>query len=268
MPSHPALLDYLAVWYRENGWNTKALQKLIFMSAVYKQSSLNDAPIVKKDPQNIYLSRSPRYRYPAEMIRDNALAVSNLLVQKIGGPSVYPYQPADLWEQITDKTWRYKYLQTEGEGLYRKSIYTIRKRTTVVPFLQIFDAADRTVCTVKRTVSSSPMQSLAMLNNPQMMEAATHIALRMMNEAGAVLKDQLNFGFFIITGRYPNVKELNLLDKMYATENAQFTLHPDKANKLINTGYLKPNTSNKIELASFASIAMALMNTDEFLTRK
>jgi hypothetical protein len=112
------------------------------------------------------------------------------------------------------------------------------------------------------------MQSLAMLNNPQMMEAATHIALRMMNEAGAVLKDQLNFGFFIITGRYPNVKELNLLDKMYATENAQFTLHPDKANKLINTGYLKPNTSNKIELASFASIAMALMNTDEFLTRK
>lgn len=108
---------------------------------------------------------------------------------------MYPYQPTDLWEQLTDKVWRYKYLQAEGEGLYRKSIYTIRKRTSVVPFLQIFDAADRTVCTVKRTVSSSPMQSLAMLNNPQMMEAATHIALRMMNEAGVVLKDQLNYGF-------------------------------------------------------------------------
>jgi hypothetical protein len=268
MPSHPALLDYLAVWYRENGWNTKALQKLIFMSAVYQQSSLNDAPIVKKDPQNIYLSRSPRYRYPAEMIRDNALAVSNLLVQKIGGPSVYPYQPADLWEQITDKVWRYKYLQTEGEGLYRKSIYTIRKRTTVVPFLQIFDAADRTVCTVKRTVSSSPMQSLAILNNPQMIEASMHIALRMMNEAGLELKDKLNFGFFIITGRYPNLKELNLLAKMYTTERAQFTLHPDKANKLIKIGYMKPTINNNIELASFASIAMALMNTDEFLTRK
>ncbi len=268
MPSHPALLDYLAVWYRENGWNTKALQKLIFMSAVYQQSSLNDAVIVKKDPQNIYLSRSPRYRYPAEMIRDNALAVSNLLVQKIGGPSVYPYQPADLWEQITDKVWRYKYLQTEGEGLYRKSIYTIRKRTTVVPFLQIFDAADRTVCTVKRTVSSSPMQSLAILNNPQMIEASMHIALRMMNEAGLELKDKLNFGFFIITGRYPNLKELNLLAKMYTTERTQFTLHPDKANKLIKTGYMKPTINNNIELASFASIAMALMNTDEFLTRK
>jgi hypothetical protein len=159
-------------------------------------------------------------------------------------------------------------LQTEGEGLYRKSIYTIRKRTTVVPFLQIFDAADRTVCTVKRTVSSSPMQSLAILNNPQMIEASMHIALRMMNEAGLELKDKLNFGFFIVTGRYPNLKELNLLAKMYTTERAQFTLHPDKANKLIKIGYMKPTINNNIELASFASIAMALMNTDEFLTRK
>ena len=268
MPTHPALLDYLAVWYREHGWNTKALQKLIFMSAVYKQSSLNDAKTIKSDPQNIYLSRSPRYRFPAEMIRDNALAVSNLLVQKIGGPSVYPYQPDSLWEQLSDKVWRYKYLQTEGEGLYRKSIYTIRKRTSVVPFLQIFDAADRSVCTVKRSVSSSPMQSLAILNNPQMIEVSNHIALRMVNESGKKLSDKLNFGFFIITGRYPNTKELNLLDKMYASEKAQFTLHPDKANKLINIGFMKPATNNKIELASFASIAMALMNTDEFLTRK
>jgi hypothetical protein len=202
------------------------------------------------------------------MIRDNALAASNLLVQKIGGPSVYPYQPDSLWEQLSDKAWRYKYFQAEGEGLYRKSIYTIRKRTSVVPFLQIFDATDRSVCTVKRSVSSSPMQSLAILNNPQMMEASTHIAMRMVNESGEALRDKLSYGFFIVTGRYPNAKELNLLDKMYATENAQFALHPDKANKLINIGFKKPNTLNKIELATFASIAMALMNTDEFLTRK
>lgn len=268
MPTHPALLDYLAVWYRENGWNTKALQKFIFMSAVYKQSSLNDTDVVKKDPKNAYLSRSPRYRYPAEMLRDNALSVSNLLVQKIGGPSVYPYQPDSLWEQLSDKVWRYKYFQAEGEGLYRKSIYTIRKRTSVVPFLQIFDASDRSVCTVKRTVSSSPMQSLAILNNPQMLEAATHIGLRMLTEAGAPLNNQLNFGFFMITGRYPNVKELNLLAKMYVSEKVNFTLHPDKARKLLDIGYMKPKVNNPIELASFASIAMALMNTDEFLTRK
>lgn len=268
LPTHPALLDFLSVWYRENAWNTKALQKLIFMSAVYRQSSLHETAVVKKDPLNIYLSRSPRYRYSAEMIRDNALSVSNLLVQKIGGPSVYPYQPTDLWEQLSDKSWRYKYLEVEGEGLYRKSIYTIRKRTSVVPFLQIFDASDRTVCSVKRTVSSSPMQSLAILNNPQMIEVSMHIALRMMNEAGSVLKEQLNFGFFIITGRYPKVKELNLLVKMYTSEMAQFTLHPDKANKLVSMGYLKPKINNNIELASHASIAMALMNTDEFLTRK
>ena len=268
MPSHPALLDYLSVWYREKKWNTKALQKLIYMSATYQQSSVNKPAFVKKDPKNIYLSRSPRYRYPAEMIRDNALFVSNLLVQKIGGPSVYPYQPEGLWDELNDKSWRYRYIQSNGEGLYRKSIYTVRKRTSVVPFMQIFDGSDRTVCTVKRTVSSSPMQSLALLNDPQMVEASCHIGERMMHEGGLQLKDQLNFGFSLITGRNPSNKETDVMLNMYNTENSLFNKQPNKAMKIINTGSTKITETKATSLAAFASVALALMNTDEFLTKK
>ena len=267
MPSHPELLDYLAVWYRENGWNTKALQKLIFMSATYQQSSINEPAIIKKDPQNILLTRSPRYRLPAEMIRDNALFISNLLSSKIGGPSVYPYQPAGLWEELSDKKWRYQYLQENGEGLYRKSIYTIRKRTSVVPFLQIFDGTDRSVCTVKRQNSSSPMQSLALLNDPQMIEAARLIGWRMMQEGGATTAKQLAFGFKLVTGRNPTTKELNLLENMFTTEQNNYKKNPDKAVKILSVGATKVATNQTLLLATNASVALALMNTDEFITR-
>jgi hypothetical protein len=268
MPTHPELLDHLAIRYRENGWDTKALMKYIFMSATYRQSSVTDPAIIKADPDNKLLTRNPRYRYPAEMIRDNALAVSGLLSTKKGGPSVYPYQPEGLWEELSDKVWRYKYVLSTGEDLYRKSIYTVRKRTSVIPFMQIFDAPDRSVCTVKRQVSSSPMQSLAMLNDPQILEAARFVGLRMMQEGGKQTDAQLNYGFRLITGRGPAKKESDLMREMYIDELKKFEANPEKAKALLSVGMKPVHTDKEIELAAMSNTALALMNTDEFITRK
>lgn len=268
MPTHPELLDHLAIWYRENGWDTKALMKYIFMSAAYRQSSVNEKNIMKADPDNKWLTRNPRYRLPAEMLRDNALHIAGLLSEKIGGPSVYPYQPAGLWEELSDKVWRYKYIQSEGEDLYRKSIYTIRKRTSVVPFLQIFDAPDRSVCTVKRQVSSSPMQSLAMLNDPQIVEAAKLVGKRMMSEGGKDQRSQLIYAYRLITGRDPGNKELNAMHQLCDAEIDEFQKNPGKAKDLLAVGMQKPETSDEVRLAAYTHLALSLMNTDEFLTRK
>ncbi len=186
MPSHPELLDYLSIMYRENGWNTKQMQKFILMSATYRQQSVITPQLQEKDPANILLARSSRYKMPAEMIRDQALCISGLLSSKIGGPSVYPYQPAGLWEALSDKSWRYIYKESEGEDLFRRSIYTVVKRSSPPPFMLIFDAPDRNFCTVRRSVSSSPLQALALLNDPTFIEASKFVAGRMMQEGAAV----------------------------------------------------------------------------------
>jgi hypothetical protein len=252
----------------ENKWDTKAFMKYMFMSATYQQSSLADPAVVKSDPNNALLTRNPRYRYPAEMLRDNALAVAGLLSNKVGGKSVYPYQPEGLWDALSDKVWRYQYILSEGEDLYRKSIYTVRKRTSVVPFMQIFDASDRSVCLVKRPVSSSPMQSLAMLNDPQIVEASRHVGARMIKEGGASIESQLLYGFRLITGRKPNKKEEQLMKQMYLAELNNFQTHPEKAAALVAVGKSKLDLPDVHQLAAMGSTALALMNTDEFLTRK
>jgi hypothetical protein len=268
IPLQQDLLDHLAIWYRENGWDTKALMRYIFTSNAYRQSSLTEASIEKEDPNNEYYSRNPRYRFPAEMIRDNALSIAGLLSQKIGGPSVYPYQPEGLWDELSDKGWRYRYVVSEGEDRFRKSIYTVRKRTSVVPFLQIFDAPDRSVCTVKRQKSSSPMQSLAMLNDPQMIEAARFVGLRMLEEGGQDVDLKLLFGFRLITGRKPGPKELALLKKMHEAEIKNFSQYPEKAEAYLGVGTLRTDYQDRRSLATMSTIALAIMNTDEYLTRK
>lgn len=271
MPSHPALLDYLAVRYRENGWNTKDLQKFILMSATYRQQSVVTPELHEKDPSNILLARSSRYKMPAEMIRDQALAIGGLLSGKIGGPSVYPYQPSGLWEALSDKSWRYVYTQSQGEDLFRRSIYTVVKRSSPPPFMLIFDAPDRNFCTVKRSVSSSPLQALALLNDPTFIEAAKFAAVRMMREGGSSTQDKLNFGFRLVTGRTPGSKEMTLLNTMYTTENELYKKHPDKARKILSVGdavMSTPINENMAEIAACTDVVMALMNTDEFVTRK
>ena len=172
LPSHPELLDYLAKAFIDSDWDMKAIQKIIVMSATYQQSSVISPELREKDPENILLARGPRFRLSAEMIRDNALAMSGLLAQKTGGESTYPYQPNGLWDENTNKHWRYRYLQKPGEGLYRRSLYSIWKRTSPPPSMQIFDIADRDNCTVRRKPTSTPLQALVLLNDPQYQEAA------------------------------------------------------------------------------------------------
>ena len=176
IPSHPELLDWLAVEFIESGWDIKRLHKTIVMSATFKQSSKSTPLMRVQDPENIYLSRGPSYRLKAEMIRDQALAISGLLVQKVGGTSVYPYQPDGLWDEISNKKWRYPYKQQPGEGLYRRSLYTIWKRTSPPPSMLVFDVPDRSVCKVRRANTSTPLQALVLLNDPQYLEAARVLA--------------------------------------------------------------------------------------------
>ncbi|MGN6492837.1 MAG: DUF1553 domain-containing protein [Agriterribacter sp.] len=272
MPSHPELLDYLAIEFRDNGWNLKQLQKMILMSATYRQQSVITPELQEKDPDNILLARSSRYRMSAEMIRDQALAISGLLSPKIGGASVYPYQPPGLWEALSDKSWRYTYKLSEGEDLFRRSIYTIVKRSSPPPYMLIFDAPDRNFCTVKRSVSSSPLQALALLNDPTFIEASKFIASRTIKEGGSNRNEQLSFAFRLVTGRLPDKAELALLEEMYNTESDLLKNHPGKAKKILTVGNAKmqqpASAEGLIETAAYTNVVMALLNTDEFITRK
>ncbi|MBX3255271.1 MAG: DUF1549 domain-containing protein [Chitinophagaceae bacterium] len=272
MPSHPGLLDYLAVQFRENGWDLKALQKLIVMSATYRQQSVINTGLYEKDPDNILLARSSRYRMSAEMIRDNALAISGLLSSKIGGPSVYPYQPPGLWEALSDKSWRYIYKLSEEEDLFRRSMYTIIKRSSPPPYMLIFDAPDRNFCTVKRPVSSSPLQALALMNDPTFIEASKFVAMRIIHEGGNSIDGKLALGFRLVTGRRPGKDETMLLNEMYRAENDILRKQPGKAKKILAVGNAKmdqpASPEGLIEAATYTNVIMALLNTDEFITRK
>ena len=269
LPTHSELLDWLAVTFIESGWDVKALHKLIVTSATYQQHSALTPEMLERDPENFLLARGPRYRFSAEMIRDNALAASALLVEKTGGPSVYPYQPEGLWDEITNKSWRYKYLQSEGEGLYRRSLYTIWKRTSPPPTMLIFDAADRGTCTVKRQTTSTPLQALVLLNDPQYLEAARVLAGRMIDEGGDTLEEQLHYGFRLLTGREPNKEELELIIRLYHEELENYQTHPDKAQEYLSIGEhtAHPQVA-PAQLAALAVTAHAVMNTDEAYTLK
>lgn len=270
MPSHPALLDYLAIEYSRN-WDTKALQKMIVMSATYRQQSVITPELQARDPQNIWLARGPRYRMPAEMIRDNALVSAGLLVATIGGSSTYPYQPAALWDQLSDKVWRYQYpdATTPGE-LHRRSVYTVVKRTSLPPSMQIFDFPDRATCAVKRPVSSSPLQALVLMNDPQYVEAARWMAWRSLTEAGNDTLAQLVWLHRLATGRQPRTHELKLLHEVYAAGLARYKSQPQKALLFLQNGRHQTPTGKEqqIPLAAMTDVAMVLINTDEFITKK
>lgn len=269
LPSHPEMLDYLAIAYQENGWDTKAILKMMMMSAFYRQTSNISKEHMAIDPQNILLARSPRYRMQAEMIRDNALAISGLLVNKIGGPSVYPYQPGGIWESLSDKVWRYAYLQDSTENLYRRSVYTFRKRSSPPPSMLVFDAPDRNFCTVKRNNSSSPLQALVLMNDPQFIEAARLIAERAMKESSNTLDAQLAYTHRLVTGRKPRANEMQLMKKMYNFSIDKLNTKPQLVDNMLNTGVKKADaTLPKLPMVACSEIALALMNTDEFFVRK
>lgn len=267
LPSHPELLDWLAVTFRESGWDIKALHRKIVLSATYRQSSVPSAEKLEKDPENALLSRGPSFRLPAEMIRDNVLAISGLLVDHRGGHSVYPYQPAGLWDELSNKHWRYPYLQMPGAGLYRRSLYTIIKRTAPPPAMLIFDAPDRSTCSVRRVNTNTPLQALVLLNDPQYVEAARVLAEKLWGGEGKSLKAPLSQGFELITGRKPDQPETRLLIDFYEQERQRFEATPQEAVAYLKVGEYSLNTDiDPTPLAALTTVLHSVMNTSDSFT--
>jgi len=268
LPSHPELLDWLALRFIQSGWDLKALQKTIVTSAAYRQSSVADGARREADPVNEWLSRGPSYRLSAEAIRDAALATSGLLVSKIGGRSVYPYQPPGLWEALATRN-ATTYTVGKGDDLYRRGLYTVWKRSTPPPSATSFDAAERLVCTVNRQRTSTPLQALVLMNDTQYVEASRKIAERMLVEGGPTLGDRVTYGFRLVTGRRPSPTELARLEELYAEERADFAAHPQASKKLLTAGQ-SPRTHAlaDADLAAGTVVANTLLNTDAAVMKR
>ena len=267
-PSHPELLDWLARDFIESGWDVKRVQKLIVTSAAYRQSSKVTAPLLEKDPENRLLARGPRLRLTAESIRDNALAVSGLLQERLGGPSVYPYQPPGLWTELNDRAgYSREYANGKGEALYRRSLYTYWKRTVPPPTLQLFDAPEREFCVVRRSRTTTPLQALALLHDPQFVEAARHLAERMMTQGGVSPNERICFAFRMVTARPPTREELQVLRDSFDQQMAEYQADRPAALRLLKVGDSGRNENlDPVEHAAFTAVARLILNLDETIT--
>ena len=265
-PSHPELLDALAVAFRRKGWDVKHLLKEIVLTKTYRQRS-NFAPALReKDPQNRLLGRAPRQRLQAELVRDNALAISGLLVRNVGGPSVYPAQPEGLWRQVSHFGYgaftAQAYFPDAGEATRRRSMYSFWKRTAPPPGMAVFDAPTRETCTVRRLNTNTPLQALVLLNDPQYLEAARALAHRMIFEGGGTIAQRIAHGFRLATARRPVQAELDVLLAAYTRERARFLDNPDAAAKLMQT------SAPSADRASLTMIASTLLNLNETITKQ
>lgn len=266
LPTHPELLDWLAGWFLDNGWDVKALHKLIVSSATFQQSAQTPREIVERDQENHLLTRYPKTRLYAEQIRDSALAASGLLNRQIGGPSVKPYQPEGLWEATgTGKT----YTQDHGDKLYRRSLYTFWKRTAPPPSLLTFDAMSREVCTAKRESTATPLQSLVLLNDPQFVEASRVLGEKLLKQFPNDEAARNREAFRALTGRSPDETETQILAKLYAEQKAEFAKNPDGAKKLLGIGESKRDESlPATEFAAMTTLVNAIMNFDECVVQR
>ncbi len=269
-PSHPELLDFLALALVEQDWDLKWLLKKMVMSSTYRQNSIGESEHYDIDPENILLARGPSYRLQAEMIRDNALFASGLMNETVGGESVRPYQPEGLWiekNSFSHKLLNYK--ETRGDSLYRRSMYTFIKRTSPHPMMTTFDAPNREVCTVVREQTNTPLQSLVLMNDPQFVEAAKALSQRMQLEGGDSLQDQLRFAFRSATSRYPKSDELTLLNELYQEQYNRFSKKKKEAEELLSVGEMKlARELEPIATASLAMVANAILNHDESYTKR
>lgn len=267
-PSHPELLDWLATDFMQNGWDVKRLVRLLVTSATYRQSSAVTPALVRKDPQNRLLARGPRFRLDGEMIRDNALYVSGLLVEKMGGRGVRPYQPPGIWEAVgytTSDT--AKFTQDHGEALYRRSLYTFWKRTAPPPYLTTFDAPSREKYCTRRERTDTPLQALVTMNDPQYVEAARHLGARMM-EHDREQSSRLDFGFRLVTARTPTSYERSVLNDTLKKYLAQYGKNPEAAKQLLAVGESPVNEKlNPSELAAYTMVGSLLLNLDETLNK-
>ena len=278
LPSHPELLDWLAVQFRDGDehtheWDVKAMVRLIVTSATYRQSSVVTPELKARDPENRLLARGPRFRLPAEFIRDQALAVSGLLNPQIGGKSVSPYQPPGLWEELMSRSdgakWTAQvYVQSHGPDLYRRSMYTFWKRTSPPPAMMVFDAPDRETCTVRRARTNTPLQALVLWNDPTFVEAARKMAERIMIEGGPTLQDRIAFAFRLATARSPSSREKEVLVKVFERELHKYQNDPSAAQKLLSVGESPRNEElDTARLAAWTVVSSTILNLDETVTK-
>jgi hypothetical protein len=271
-PLHRELLDWLATEFVRTGWDVKAMQRLIVTSAAYRQSSkIADPALLERDPENRLLARGPRVRLQAEFIRDAALHAAGLLNAEIGGPSVFPYQPKGIWEDIAyGGTFSAQiYEPSVGKDLYRRGMYTFWKRTAPPASLATFDAPDREKCTARRPVTNTPLQSLVLMNDPAFVEAARELAARMIEAGGASSAKRIQHGFRLVTARNPNAREIRVLTGLARTQHAEYRRNPDAAARLITVGDSMPDPSREpAELAAWTMVASAMLNLDEAITKE
>jgi hypothetical protein len=269
MPSHPELLDWLAVEFRESGWDTKKFFKLIVTSNTYRQAATTTPEKLEKDPANRFYSRGPRFRMDAEMVRDNALAVSGLLVRKLGGPSVKPYQPDGVWEAVAMNESNTKsYKREQGDKLYRRSLYTFWKRSAPPASMDIFNAPNRETCTVRRERTNTPLQALATLNDVQHLEAARVLAQDAIKHGGEKPEGRIEFLGRRLLARPFTAEELKIIHTSLQDLHTHYDANQEDAKKLITIGESKPDaTIPPNVLASWTMVANQLMNLDEVLNK-
>ncbi len=275
LPSHPELLDWLAVDFRsqESGWDVKRLLRELVNSATYRQSSAVTPALVAKDPENRLLARGPRFRLQAEFIRDQALFVSGLYDRRLGGKSVSPYQPMGLWEELMSRAdgdnWTaQKYSQDHGADLYRRTMYTFWKRTCPPPSLATLDAPDRETCTVRRSRTNTPLQALVLMNDPTYVEGARKFAERILLEGGKTADEKLTFAFRTVLSRSPSDAERAVLRRVLDRQLAAFRGDGDEVKKLLAIGESPADESlDAAELAAWTMVATAILNTDEAVTK-
>ena len=269
MPSHPELLDWLAAEFIKEGWDIKQIHRLMLTSATYRQTSHVGSAAYAEDPENRLLRRGPRMRLAAEEIRDNALSISGLLVQRLGGKGVYPYQPKGIWMELNNRPgYSRQYPEGRGEDLYRRSLYTFWKRTVPSPMLKTLDAPEREFCTLQRSRTNTPLQSLLLLNGPQFVEAARFLGSRMLGEGGDTVEEKVVFGFRLATGRRPSQQETELIKSVYGSELKRFRSNPAAAQRILQVGQsVLAAEADVSEQAAWTSVARMLLNLDEAITK-
>ncbi|HET6883384.1 MAG TPA: PSD1 and planctomycete cytochrome C domain-containing protein [Pirellulales bacterium] len=265
-PTHPLLLDWLAVEFVESGWDVKHLVRLMVTSNSYRQSSTTSPEMRQKDPANQWLARQNRFRLEAEMVRDNALAISGLLSDKIGGPSVKPYQPAGYWAHLNFPV--REWANDHGESQYRRGLYTWWQRTFLHPSLLAFNASTREECTAERPRSNTPLQALVLLNDPTYVEAARALAARALREASAGPAERIRFAWREALGRDPIAEETDVLARLYEKNRGAYAADPAAAAELAQNGDLKPPDGfDVVELAAWTAVCRAILNLHETITR-
>lgn len=267
--SHPELLDWLAVWYRENGWNTKALVKLILTSATFRQDTHVTPDLLRVDPENRLYARGPRFRLDAEQIRDNVLFVSGLINLQMGGRGVKAYQPPNIWEPVgyADSNTRF-YLQDHGPSLYRRSIYAFLKRTAPPPFMSNFDAPNREQACARRERSNTPLQALQLMNDTQHFEAARALGERLLVEGGGTPEERIAFAYRTILSRQPKPEEVAIVKQALDSYLTRFGKDAEAAKKVVAVGESKPKGNRpEAELAAYTLLSNLILNLDETVMR-